>query len=64
MLIDRVLLYLEKKQNVSKTKLEVRTDNRIAQEMYLKKGFIFEKIVPSYYRDGTSAYVMFRNNET
>lgn len=60
LLLNRVLLYLEKKENVARTKLEVRTDNQVAHEMYIKKEFVFERIVPSYYRDGTSAYVMTR----
>ena len=60
MLLNRTLLYLEQNEHVSRTKLEVRTDNRIAQEMYIKKGFVFERIIPSYYRDGASAYVMAR----
>ncbi len=61
MLLERIINYFENYEFVSKIRLEVRLDNRIAQEMYIKKGFIFERVVPSYYRDGTAAYVMSKN---
>ena len=60
LLLNRMLNYLEKKENVVKIHLEVRIDNTMAQEMYLHKGFVFDKILPTYYRDGTSAYLMVR----
>ncbi|MCS7121224.1 MAG: ribosomal protein S18-alanine N-acetyltransferase [Archaeoglobaceae archaeon] len=38
--------------------LEVRVSNLQAQRLYKKFGFRIEKVLPSYYSDGESAYLM------
>jgi len=41
--------------------LEVRVSNKIAQQLYKKKGFRIIDIIPAYYNDGEDAYVMALN---
>ncbi len=47
-----------KEKGKEKLFLEVRVSNIPAQSLYKKKGFKVVKIIPNYYSDGESAYLM------
>ncbi len=60
-LIEKALgAYDDKKYN--RMALEVRLDNVSAIKLYQKFGFVIKKELPSFYRDGSSAYYMYRSN--
>lgn len=44
--------------NFRKITLEVRVDNLPAIEFYKRNGFIITGMIPNYYSDGSSGYVM------
>jgi len=39
-------------------RLEVKTSNKVAINLYKKMGFIISNMLPAYYNDGSDAYVM------
>ncbi len=43
---------------VRRVTLEVRASNRVAQQLYIKVGFVRTGIRPAYYRDGEDAWLM------
>jgi len=45
-------------QNIKKIELEVRRDNKLALNFYKKHGFNIVDIIPSFYQDKQSAYVL------
>jgi len=47
-----------KKLKVEKMRLEVKTSNKVAINLYKKMGFIISNMLPAYYNDGSDAYVM------
>jgi len=47
-----------KERGKEKIFLEVRVSNTPAQSLYKKKGFKVVKVIPNYYSDGESAYLM------
>lgn len=44
--------------NFKKITLEVRVDNLPAIEFYKRNGFIVKGVIPNYYTDGSSGYLM------
>ena len=50
-----------KQKGKEKIFLEVRVSNTAAQALYKKKGFKVVKVIPNYYSDGESAYLMVLN---
>lgn len=56
-LLERVLSELVA-LGFERTLLEVRTDNKVAIELYKKIGFTAIKRLKSFYRDGCDAYLM------
>jgi len=50
-----------KKRGIKRITLEVRTSNKIAQNLYKKMGFEIAGVLDSYYSDGESAYLMHLN---
>ncbi|MCL4412139.1 MAG: GNAT family N-acetyltransferase [Candidatus Thermoplasmatota archaeon] len=48
------------KVKVNRIKLEVKTDNLEAIDFYKGRGYIITGLLPSYYNDGTDAYLMQR----
>lgn len=46
------------KVKVNRIKLEVRTDNLQAINFYKSRGYVITGLLPSYYNDGSDAYVM------
>ncbi|HIP25768.1 MAG TPA: ribosomal-protein-alanine N-acetyltransferase [Archaeoglobus profundus] len=47
-----------KEKGKRKILLEVRISNKIAQHLYKKNGFKVIDVIPNYYSDGESAYLM------
>ncbi len=47
-----------KQRGIKEIFLEVRVTNSSAIDLYEKEGFTKTKVIPRYYRDGESAYVM------
>jgi len=45
-------------QNIKKVELEVRVDNKLALDFYRKHGFYIVDIIPNFYYDNQSAYVL------
>jgi len=45
-------------QNIKKVELEVRLDNRLALNFYKKHGFYIVNIIPGFYQDDQTAYVL------
>ncbi|MBI3949207.1 MAG: ribosomal protein S18-alanine N-acetyltransferase [Acidobacteria bacterium] len=46
------------KRDATICRLEVRTDNRVAQQLYLKLGYTITQQLPNYYANGDDALVM------
>jgi ribosomal-protein-alanine N-acetyltransferase len=46
------------KRGATISRLEVRTDNLVAQQLYLKLGYIITQQLPNYYANGDNALVM------
>ncbi|MFQ6084845.1 MAG: ribosomal protein S18-alanine N-acetyltransferase [Candidatus Bathyarchaeia archaeon] len=59
-LTERLIQHFRARK-AGKAQLEVRISNVMAQELYLKLGFIRHRIIPSYYPDGEDAVVMVAN---
>ncbi len=49
-----------RKEGLMSIRLEVRTDNTEAIEFYQKRNFQIISIIPNYYTNGDSAYIMWR----
>jgi len=46
------------KRDATIARLEVRTDNQVAQQLYLKLGYTITQQLPNYYANGDDALVM------
>jgi ribosomal-protein-alanine N-acetyltransferase len=46
---------------VNTIRLEVRTTNRIAQQLYLKLGYEIVQLLPRYYTNGEDGYLMIKS---
>jgi len=56
-LLKRALLTLQE-QHYKMIRLEVREDNTNAVALYEKYGFVKQKLIPNFYKDGCSAWLM------
>lgn len=62
-LILKSLINICKKENISAITLEVRESNKIAQNLYIKHGFVEEGKRKKYYEDsGEDAIIMWKRN--
>lgn len=60
-LVNKLEKIFTEKFNICKYRLEVRTSNMVAINLYRKLGYQIVDIIPSYYPDGEDAYVMVKN---
>ena len=60
-----LMMAVKKKKNcdIHRITLEVKSHNDVAVAFYEKFGFKIDRKVPSYYEDGSDAYVMFFNTD-
>jgi ribosomal-protein-alanine N-acetyltransferase len=49
------------KRDATIVRLEVRTDNYVAQQLYLKLGYTITQEIPNYYANGDDALVMVKS---
>lgn len=61
-LMDFIENIFKEKFNICKYRLEVRTSNVTAINLYQKLGYRVVDIIPKYYTDGEDAYLMIKEN--